>query len=137
MADITVTAANVVTYSGATVASGTAGATITAGQLLYADSTDSSKLKLADADNSSATATIVGISLNGASDGQPVDYVTAGGINPGGTVTVGTIYVASGTAGGLAPHGDLMSNDYVSLIGVGTTASRIEMKIQNSGVQVP
>lgn len=137
MADISVTAANVKTYSGATVKGGTAGATITAGQTIYKDSTVSDKLKPADADASLAAATIVGVALNGASLDQPVDYISKGGLNPGGTVAVGTIYLASPDAGGIQPHGDLLAGDYVSIIGVGTTTSRIEVNIQNSGVAVP
>lgn len=137
MADLTVTAANVAKVSG-TVQNGTAGETITAGQALYSDSTDSNHLKLADCDNTSATATFVGIALNGAADGQPIAYLAPGAtINPGATVTVGEIYVVSGTAGGIAPEGDLATGDYVSVIGVGLTSSQIYIIGYNSGVQVP
>ena len=137
MADITVTAANVVKSTGATTGRGTAGATITAGQTLYKDTTDSSSLKLADADDSQATALVAGISLHGASSGQPIEYQTGGQINPGGTVAIGTRYFASGNAGGIAPFGDLAQNDWVSQIGVGISSSIIDMGIDNSGVQVP
>lgn len=137
MADITITAANVVAGSNAVIGYGTAGATITAGQTLYADSSDSDSLKLADADDTAAKATVVGIALHGASDGQPLQYIKTGTITIGGTVAVGTVYVQSGTAGGIAPVADLASGDYTTTLGIGKTASTIDVRIHNSGVQVP
>lgn len=135
MADLTVTAANVVAGANARIVPGTAGATITAGQLVYLDATDN-KFKLADAD-AAASAVLAGIALNGGANNQPIDVQFGGRINPGATVVVGTIYVASSTAGGIAPVSDLGASDYVSIIGVGVTAALIELQIHNSGVQVP
>ena len=137
MVDVSVTASGVLPESGAEIQSGYAGATITAGQALYKDSSDSNSLKPADADDTSAKATVVGIALNSASDGQPVDYQTRGNIDIGGTVTVGTVYVLSGTAGGICPAADLATGDYTSIIGVGVDADSIKLGILNSGVQVP
>lgn len=136
MADISVTAANVKIVSDAAVADGTAGATITAGQAVYLDETDN-KFKLADADNTATTAAVRGIALNGASDGQPIKVASSGVLNMGATLTVGTIYVLSGTAGGVCPASDLTSGDYVSLLGVAITAANLKLNINNSGVQVP
>lgn len=136
MADLTVTAANVAKVSG-TIQYGTAGAAITAGQSLYLDSS-ANTLKLLDADDTPATATFAGIAINNAASGQPVAYLAPGAtINPGATVTVGEIYVASGTAGGIAPEGDLASGDYVTIIGVGLTSSTMYLVGYSSGVQVP
>lgn len=137
MADLSITAANVVADSDATKYSGTAGATITAGQACYVDSSDSYHIKLADADNTSTTAEVKGIALNGASDGQPVDLITEGDLDIGATVTVGEIYVLSGTAGGVCPEGDLATDDYVSVLGIGTATDNLAVKIHNSGAQVP
>lgn len=136
MADLTVTAANVV-GSDVSIGDGTAGATITAGQTVYVDATDSSKVKLADADASEAAAETKGIALHGASSGQPIRYATKGSLNPGATVTVGTIYVQSATAGGIAPSADLLAGDYVTILGVGISASLIDLDIKASGVAVP
>lgn len=136
MADIVVTAASVVLSSGNTDAGHAAGETLTAGQAVYLH-TDN-KYYLAQADSGTAAdRKCHGITLNGAASGQPVSVQTSGVINPGGTVTVGTIYVTSGTAGGIAPHGDLATGDYVSIIGVGLTASTIQLILNNSGVAVP
>ena len=137
MADITVTAGNVLAGAGATKATYTAGASITAGKAVYKDGSDSNKIKLADANGSAAVAAAFGIALNSASAGQPVEVLTAGDINPGGTVVVGKPYVVSETAGGICPHGDLTSTATVSFIGWGTTASNIHVDINNTGVAIP
>ena len=141
MADISITAANVLRVSG-NVSRGTAGDTITAGMPLYKDSTDSDSLKPADHD-AEASAACVGIALHGASDGQPIEYLlpgtdaTASVINMGATLTVGEIYVVSTNAGGVAPEGDLGSNDYVTVLGVAKTAANLEFRPVVSGAQVP
>jgi len=132
MADLSITAANVVKYSNATTRTGTAGAAITAGDVLYLDTT----LKLADTDTA-AKATAVGIALNDAAIGQPVVYLVAGGINPGATVAIGTYYVISATAGNICPVADLVPGDYCTGLGWGTTTSRIEVNINVSGVAIP
>ena len=51
MAAISITAANVLKSSTGQVSVGTAGATITAGQSVYIDTSDSNKIKLADAND--------------------------------------------------------------------------------------
>lgn len=109
MADLTITAASVAKHTGtispSVVGSGTAGATITAGQSVYLDSTTST-LKLADADASAATASGVGIALHGSLNGQPLTYVTGGFFTPGATLAKGQVYCISATAGGIAPISD-------------------------------
>lgn len=137
MADLTITAANVVSGANAVTRQGVAGATITAGQPLYQDSADSYALKPARA-NAAATDLVVGIALHGAADGQPITYQSEGAINVGATLVVGTIYVLSAAAaGGIAPSGDLASGNYVTVLGVATAAGSLQMGINNSGVAVP
>lgn len=136
MADLTVTAASVAQGTGARLERHTAGATITAGQLVYKDTSDSNKAKLADADTAAASV-ILGVALNGASSGQPVTVQVAGDYNPGATATVGQVYVASTTAGGIAPYADLLTGDFVSIFGVATTASNISLSIKNSSTAKP
>tara|TARA_Y100000593_G_scaffold67933_2_gene124890 strand:+ start:11575 stop:11988 length:414 start_codon:yes stop_codon:yes gene_type:complete len=137
MADLTITASDVVPPSTG-VADGTAGEAIVAGQAVYLDSTDDSKVKLADADDTEAKAAAVGIAVNSAPKaGQPVSYVTLGDLTVTSGVTVGEIYVVSGTAGGVAPEGDLASSDYVTILGIGKTSTSIAVKVHVSGIQVP
>jgi len=138
MSDLSITAADVVPAAGANgFGQGTAGATITAGQWLYKDSTDSNQLKLADTDASQAAATCVGVALHAALDNQPIRYQTEGNLDCGGTTVVGTIYVLSGTAGGIAPAADLASSDWTTVLGIGTTSTNLLMSLKVSDVQVP
>ena len=138
MANLSITAANVSAADGeVSKQEWTAGATITAGQVVYLDSTASNVAKLAQSDGTSAEAEIQGIAMNGASSGQPVIIATSGDIDLGATLTVGTIYVLSQTAGGICPAADLTTGDYVSVIGVATAADNLEIALTNSGVEVP
>lgn len=134
MPDLAVVAADVV-YTGSTIERGTAGATITAGQAVYYD-TSNENWALADAD-ALASVTRVGIALHGASAGQPITVARPkGDIDLGVTITVGTVYVVSTTAGGIAPLSDLLSGDFVCILGVGTAADKLSMSIFESGVAV-
>lgn len=133
MADLVITAASVVAGSTATKESGTAGATITAGQVVYKDSADG-KFKLADCN--SATAAVrspYGIALNGASSNQPVSVLKEGPITIGATVTGGVAYYLSGTAGGIRPVADNVTGDYPTIIGIATSASVIDVLFHESG----
>ena len=123
MADVAITAANVAKVSGSTTTdTGIAGATITAGQLVYLDS-GTNTIKLADSNLSQAAANTIGIALHGSLSGQPIQYAIGGDITIGGTVTVAGVYVTSANAGGLAPVADLVSGMYTKVIGVGLSAT--------------
>ena len=117
MADFSVTASGVIAQSGASTKDVTAGATVTAGQVVYKDTADS-KYKLADADVL-ASAKAEGIALHGASNGQPLRIIVGGSVYLGANVVAGQVYVASTTPGGIAPYGDLATGDYVTVLGVG------------------
>jgi hypothetical protein len=133
MADLSITAASVVAGSNATIdRSGLAGVTITAGQTVYWD-TASSRWKLAD-NNGSGTRAPGGIALNGASSGQPLAVQTSGDITIGATLTAGTAYYLSATAGGICPVGDLSSGDDVALLGVAKSTTVLRLGIIAPGV---
>lgn len=135
MADITITAASVLQSSAASISTGVAGVAITAGQALYKDAADSNKLKLADDDNTAATAEIVGIALNGAAAGQPLAYLTADtDLAIGGTTVAGTIYVLSDVAGAICPWADKASGDRLVLIGIGKAANKMRLLLLNTGI---
>lgn len=134
MADLTITAASVVAGSGAITVTGTAGATITAGQVVYLDTADS-KYKLAD--NNSATElarTPVGIALHGAALDQPLTILTSGPVTIGATMTAGVAYYLSDTPGGICPVADLLTGEYPSIIGIATSTTVLNVKIHASGV---
>ena len=137
MADLTVTAANVVKGSDAKTQVGIYGATVTAGQTVYADPSDSNKFKPCDADSATAAARVTrGIALNGGANNQPAAVQTDGLITIGAAVVAGTIYVQSDTPGGIMPAADLEAGDFVTVLGVGVSASQIALNIHVSGVAV-
>lgn len=126
-ADVTITAANVIPGPNADTTVGVAGATITAGQIVYLESS-SNTWKLADADASAATSGsggALGLAAGGASAGQSfVVVLSDDNLTVGGTLSMAApIYVLSGTAGGIAPIADLAAADYpvVLLIARSTT----------------
>jgi hypothetical protein len=136
MADVTVTAAEVLPDAGTQTIQGILGATVTAGQTVYLDASTNT-WKLADANASALTANCKGIAMNGGVAGQPVTVCNGGTLDPGFTVTVGTVYVLSATAGGIAPADDLTTGMYTTILGVGITASQLKLQILASGVAVP
>lgn len=134
MADLTITAANVLAGAGAAVSRSVAGATVTAGQAVYLDTADG-KWKLAD--NNSATAAVRapgGIALNGASNGQPLSVLTSGPITIGAALTAGVAYYLSDTPGGICPVADLGSGEYPTVIGIATSTTVLNVQINSSGV---
>lgn len=134
MTDLSITATSVVAGSGAKVRNGTAGAAITAGQVVYYDSTTGT-YKLADAD--SATAAVrspAGIALNGASSGQPLAVLESGLITPGATMVAGTSYYLSKVAGGIAPVADIASGGYATFLGIATSTTVLKVNMTESGV---
>ncbi len=137
MADIAITATSVAAGANSVVVNGVAGAAITAGQVVYLDSSDN-RLKLADAD--SATAAVrspYGIALNGAAIGQPVGVLRSGAITIGATLTAGTDYWLSKTAGGICPRADVTgTGTYPTIVGVATSTSVLDVRFHESGVSL-
>lgn len=134
MADIAITAANVVAVAGSDIDRGTAGATITAGQVVYEDAATGKHL-LADANSATAAARAPkGIALNGASNNQPLAVLTEGPVTIGGTLTPGVAYYLSDTPGGIAPVADVGTGEYSTVLGIATSATVLNVNIQSSGV---
>lgn len=134
MADLSITAANVVVGTGAQTKHGTAGASITAGQPVYLDSADS-KFKLADCDSATAAArSPVGIALHAAAANQPLTICTGGSLTIGATLVAGDVYYLSGNAGGICPAADLAAGDYTTALGIATSTSVLKVDIVESGV---
>ncbi len=133
MADLVITPASVIPASDATTEQGTAGATITAGQVVYLDTADG-KYKLADTDSATALARSPrGIALHASLSGQPLKILRSGGITIGAVVAVGESYWLSGTAGGICPVADVAAGDYPCFIGIGTSLSAIKVSITEAG----
>lgn len=134
MTDIVITAANVIAGSNASVVQGTLGATVTAGQVLYKDDTDS-HWKLADSNSATVAArTPQGIALNGGSAGQPVRVHLSGDVTIGAALTAGVAYYLSDTPGGICPVADVGTGEYSSIIGIAASTSVLKVNITSSGV---
>lgn len=134
MADISVTASSVVPTATTKRQTKVAAAAITAGQVVYVNTSD--QLALADNDASATTAAAVGIALNSCAADQPCSYATSGAVTFNAVLTAGTIYVLSSTAGGIAPAADLASGDYVTILGVASSTTSLTVNINASGHQV-
>ena len=136
MADVTIVAGQVLpsTAGGWTLGQGTAGATITAGQPLYADASDRGKLKPADAD-ALTTARARGIAVSSAGDEQPIRYLVAGPITLGsGNLVQGRSYFVSANAGGICRESDVASSKFTTSLGLATTTSQLDVQLQSSNV---
>jgi hypothetical protein len=131
MADLTVTAANVVKVSGSTREGVCGTVAITAGDSLYEAA---GVLELCENDQTAVEANCVGIALNNASTGQPVVYQVSGVINLGATLAIGEIYCVGGLAGAIAPTADVIATEYQTVIGVAKTAANLQINFIASGV---
>lgn len=136
MADLSITAANVVSGPGAVKESGVAGETLLAGQPYYIDATTKKWMK---ADSNSATALARqprGITLNGAALNQPVEGQRSGDLTLGATLTPGLAYYLSDTPGGICPVADIGAGEYVCLLGLAKSATVLAIDIQYPGVSL-
>lgn len=132
MADLVITAANVIADSAARIVSGSAGAAITAGQIVYLDP-DTRTYKLADS-NVAAARSPDGIALHSTGSGQPLAVAEAGSITLGAVLTAGVAYYLSDTPGGICPVADVGTGEYATVLGVASSTSVLKLKIQESGV---
>lgn len=136
MADLTITAANVVAGTGAETENGSLGAAVTAGQVLYKASADGLWYL---ADNNSATAAVrqaTGIALNGGGIGQPVRVLRSGPVTIGATMTAGVTYYLSDTPGGICPIADVGSGEYSCIVGIATSTTVLDVKFHYSGASL-
>lgn len=132
MTDIAITAANVKAGGNARLETGKAGATITAGQVVMKDT--AGEFVLADADDTSLDEAY-GIALHASSEDQPLTVLLPGSdITIGATLTPGTSYFLSATAGGICPVDDLGAGDRVIFLGIAKSASVLHFRPIDSGV---
>ena len=128
MADLTITAANVIAQSNVSPESGVAGGAITIGQAI---SRNSQGQWVAGQADDAATADLQGIALTqAAAAGQPVTIAKVGdlALGAGTGMTIGGFYVLSAAAaGGIAPIGDLASTNILAPIGYATTATNLRL----------
>lgn len=130
MAELSITAADVRGES-AYMQRGTAGAAITAGQVVYKDANN--LLQLSDANNTSADE-VVGIALHTSAANQPLVYVTGGNLTVNAVLTAGNRYIVGTTAGSIAAIADSTTGWRVMDIGYATTTTNLVLDITDTGV---
>jgi len=139
MADITPTPSAVAPIVGNTqIASGTAGATINAGQSVYVDPADN-KVKLA-ANTNATTAAAVGLAVNSAASNQPIEYATGNDLTVNSVLTAGAVYVLGNAAGTISASADLdasINTRYGTILGIATSATNLRLGPLASGVLNP
>lgn len=129
MADIAVTANSVKPTSSTTIITGVAGATITAGQLVYLAAA-TGKYGLYDADSATAEVrALAGVAMNGAAADQALGVATKGLYTVGATVAASIPYFGSPTPGGICPAADIASGMYATLLGFGVSTTQILIDI--------
>lgn len=108
-----------------------AAATLAAGELFYLDASDQAML----ADNSaSTTAVVAGIALQDATLGNYVAGVPNGAtIEVSNVLVVGDSYILATTAGDVMTAGELLTTQYLTLIGTVSTTSRIVLDFNITG----
>jgi hypothetical protein len=110
------------------------GATVAAGQPV---AQSSGKYVLADADASSALSAAKGIAITpGVLDGYGLIAVSGPVILVGATMTIGTTYLVSPTAGGIMPNADKSTGDVVTILGTASSATQLDMSIKSTGIEV-
>lgn len=130
MADISITAANVIAGADAARATGTAGESIDAGKAVYLASA-TKKWMLADSNSATAEARkATGMALNGASLNQPIAVATGGDVTLGAVLTAGTAYYLSDTPGGICTLADVGAGEYVCFLGLAKSTSVLALNIQ-------
>jgi hypothetical protein len=127
--DISITAANVVPSSAARYSQQLAGVAITAGQVVYFDTTTGT-VKLAKANLAPPGNSVFGIAMSNASANQPVVVCTYDpALAIGGTIAAGTLsWLSVVNAGGISSTGaDDVSGGTMTriFIGVGTGSNKI------------
>lgn len=96
----------------------------------------SGKLALAQCDGTAVEAAAVGIAIGAAAGAdQEIVVITKGKLTMSG-LTKGTTYAVSATAGGIAPVADLLSTQYVTILGVALSTTELLVQPIVSGIVI-
>lgn len=112
------------------------GETITHGQVVYLDAA-TNRYKLALGSGSSAQANVFGVAITPGANGD-YGYVARGGtivqLNTSAVMSIGRVYVLSGTAGAIAPEADLAGQSFSTILGVAVASTQLKLDIFAAGV---
>lgn len=135
MADIVQTAANVALGGSSTPQEVVQfGEAVTQGQPLYQSTVDG-KYYRCDANDGLVKAACKAIALTpGATDGyglvaKPATNPGRSLVNLGATLAVGEVYAISATVGRIAPIADIVSTQFVTVIGIAISASLLDFQV--------
>lgn len=136
MTAISITPANVAWVSGPIKSDQIAGEAFAAGDAVYL--ADNGKWYKAQADGTAveAGANDLGVSLATAAGANARVSIAVSGaiVTIGGTVVPGTVYVPGDTAGAINPVADQGSTDKITVLGIGISATQIQLqRIYNAG----
>jgi len=139
MADIAITAANVLASSSAVISKqyNFGYASATAGQTVYLDASSLwQKMDSNAAVTGNGISDLKGITLTGGGTGQPAVVVTSDpSLTVGGTLVNGTTYYSSTTAGGIAPDVPT-TGAYPTVLGIAKSATVLNFNPISSGVVI-
>ena len=139
MADISITATDVVPATDAFVETVLLGETVTAGEILVYDSTDNDWVvasNASDALSGSANGQNLRMALSSANSGQTIAVLRSDSdVSLGAVLAAGRWYVLS-TGGSISPESDATTADYSVLIGYAKTTSLLRFSPISTGVQV-
>lgn len=124
MADLSITAASVISYS-TEIDQGIAGGTLTRGMALRKNT---SNVWVAAQSDSAVNAAATGIALNDAASGQRVTVHTGGVIDLGATLVVGHPYMLGTSNGTIKPAGDIAGTEYATYLGFATATNRLNFR---------
>lgn len=134
MANLTITATNVIAVDGYVPIDLIAGEAITRGKPFYTKAADG-KAWVATSEGTAAQAAVTGIALNDAAAGQPIKGIAGGDLGLGAILTAGLRYDLS-DAGAICPSADTTTGDYVTMLGMATTTSNLRVYLWRSGVEL-
>ena len=113
-----------------------AGEAVTQGMPLYRLATDGKYYK-AESGDTEAKALAIGVAMTPAAADEHACICTGGGnVDLGATLTAGEVYAVSATAGSVCPTSDLVSTDYVTILGVAASTAAIALDINATAIQV-
>lgn len=135
MADLVVTAANVVWQSGSKEW-GVSGASLTPGMSVYRKASDSKwyGMQHDGTQAESGYGVKIGICLTTSAANQPVCVQYDGSISFGAILTSGERYYVGAGTGGICAVADIIAGEYVTFLGVATSTSLMSLKPFASGV---
>lgn len=134
MADVSKTPANLRVVSDVQGRRVLFGESVSPGDTIYLKTSDRKYYKAINTSLENSTCKGIAIGYGGADTYGYIVSEPGSVVNVGATLTQGTIYVVSSTAGGMAPEADIGSGEYVTILGVGDSSGQLQLNIVATGL---